>query len=81
MSKFSVGNPLLLHYFRVPKKFGEEGGGIKIFRRSFLFHSAENFRRESFTVALIWGIKKFWTRGDIKTLRRKVFVSQCRKFP
>ena len=29
----TVGNPLLLHYYRVPKKIGEEGGGIKILRR------------------------------------------------
>ena len=36
--KISVGNTLLLHYFRVAKKFGEEvgGGGIKTLRRQFI---------------------------------------------
>ena len=28
VSKSSVGSPLLLPYFRVPKKFGYKGGGV-----------------------------------------------------
>ena len=39
---------------------------------------------ESFTVAITSGIEKVWIRGggkSIKILRRKVFVSQCRKIP
>ena len=30
----------------------------------FLSHSAENLRRESFTVALISGTEKVWIRGE-----------------
>ena len=36
---------------------------------------------ESFSVALISGTEKVWRRGGgMKILRRKVFVSQCRKY-
>ena len=36
---------------------------------------------KSFTVAKISRIEKVWLRGgSIKFLRRKIFVSQCRKF-
>ena len=44
--KISVGNTLLLLYFRVPKKFEQEGGGVSGFPvKSFLSHKVENFRR------------------------------------
>ena len=33
-------------------------GGIKIFRRIFLSHSAEKFVKEPFSVSLISGIEK-----------------------
>ena len=38
---------------------------------------------KSFTVAIVSGIEKVWKRGggSIKIFRRKIFVSQCRKFP
>ena len=38
---------------------------------------------ESLTVAILSGIEKVWKGGggSIKTLHRKIFVSQCRKFP
>ena len=45
--------------------------------------SAENLRREYFTVALLSGSEKVWRRGGvggIKILRRKFIVSQCRRF-
>ena len=36
---------------------------------------------ESFSVSLISGVEKVWIReGKIKIFRRKIFVSQCRKF-
>ena len=36
---------------------------------------------ESFSVSLISGVEKVWIRGGkIKIFRRKIFVSQCRKF-
>ena len=161
--KISVGNPLLLHYFRLPKKFGEEGGweyqdfpskffvsqcrksplgilycclisgyrksldrrggSIKIIRpiflshsvekfrrgilyccinfrwrkslwtrggkgvsrfsiKDFLSHSAENLRRELFTVALFSGTEKVWIEwGEYQDNPSIFFVSQCRKLP
>ena len=41
------------------------------------------FVGDSFSVALISGTEKVWRRGGggMKILRRKFFVSQCRKFP
>ena len=58
-------------------------GGIKIFRRNFLSHSAENFRRgESFSVSLISGIEKLYASEGYVTILifcRIFFVSQCRK--
>ena len=43
----------------------KRGGGREYqdFRSKFLSHSAENLRRESFTVALISGTEKVWIRG------------------
>ena len=45
--KVSVGNPLLLHYFQVPKKFLDKGGGrvSRFSVESFLFRSAGKFRQ------------------------------------
>ena len=82
--KFSVGTPLLLHYFRVPKKFGEKGGGVsRISVEIFLSHSAEIFR-----IGILYCCKNFGCR---KILDKRgggayhdfpsFFVPQCRKFP
>ena len=81
--KFPYGNPLL-HYFRVPKKFGEEGGEYqdlpsKIFRLTVPKDSVG----ESLDVALFSVTEKVWIRGrrgTFKIIRRKFFVSQCRNF-
>ena len=57
-------------------------GSIKIFHQIFLSHTAENLRRESFTVGLISGTEKVWIRGgSIKFFRQNFFVSQCLKIP
>ena len=41
---FPEGNPLLLLYFRAPKKFGDEGGRrIKILRRIFFVSHCRKF--------------------------------------
>ena len=65
----------------MPKKFGEEGGGVsRFYVENLLSRSAEDFRRESFTVALFSSIEKVWIRGGIKVFRRKFSVSQCRNF-
>ena len=51
---------------------------------NLLSHSAEYFRRGSFTVAKNSGIEKVWLRvgggGKIKIFGRNFFVSQRRKF-
>ncbi len=49
---------------------------------NFLFHSAYNFRRATFTFAVFSGTGKVWIRGgrSIKIFRRRNFVSRCRKF-
>ena len=81
--KFSYGNPLLLHFFGYRKKLEKKGGVSRLSVENFLSHSAENLRREYFTVALLSGSEKVWRRGGvggIKILRRKFIVSQCRKF-
>ena len=59
-------------------------GGVSRFSvKSFLSHSAKEFRREeSFSVSLISGIEKVWIRGggdSIKCFSRKLIVSHCRK--
>ena len=62
--KISVGNTLLLHYFRVPKKFGEEGGSIKIFRRKFFVSQCRKFSQGNPLVFTNFGNRKIlWLRG------------------
>ena len=41
----------------------EKRGVSRFYFENFLSHSAENLRRESFTVALISGTEKVWRRG------------------
>ena len=42
------------------------GESIKIFRRIWLYHSAENFRRgDSFGVSFIYGIEKVSIREEV----------------
>ncbi len=84
--KFPQANPLLLHQFRVSKKFGGEGGGYQDFPSKIfcLTVPTKNSVGESFIVALFSGIEKVWRRGgggSIKVFRRKYFVSQRRIFP
>ena len=45
--KVSCGNPLLLNYFRLPKKFGEEGVS-RFYVEKFLSNNAENSCRGIF---------------------------------
>ena len=78
----SCGNPLLLNYFRVPKKIGEEGGVSRFYVEKFLTHSVATFRRGIFTAAFFFPIaKKFMDKkgGSVKIFRRKLFISQCRR--
>ena len=65
MSKISVGESLTIEIKSGSKKvYGQEGRGVTIFSiEKSLSHSAENLRREPFTVALISGTEKVWRRG------------------
>ena len=57
-----------------------EGAGITIFCRNFLSHSAENLRRESFTVALISGTEIVWIRGvEYQDILSKIFAHSPEK--
>ena len=48
------------------------------FVQNFLSHSAENFRRGIFSVAIISGIEKVWIRGGVSRFSVEVFVSLYR---
>ena len=65
--------------------YGQEGGGeYQDFpSKIFCLTVPKNSVAESFTVALISGIKKVWMGGggSIKIFRRKFFVLQRRKSP
>ena len=78
----------MLCFGKVPlvKKFMDKrGGGGKYedFQSKFFCLTVPKiFVGEPFSVSLISGIEKVWIRGggrSIKILRRKIFVSQCRK--
>ena len=79
------GNPLLLHQFRVPKKFGEEWGGENqdIPSKNFCFTVPKISVEESFSVALSSGIEKVWISGGRGESRFCIenFLSQFRKSP
>ena len=86
VTKHSVDEPFSAVFQKIScsgKVYGKEGGGcIKISFGNFLSHSAENSRREPFSLSLISGIEKIWVRGrrgSVKIFRRKFLVSQCRK--
>ena len=62
------------------------GGGVSRFSvEKFLSHSAENFQRGALSCFTNFGYRKNLRiregGGGIKILRRKFFVSQCRKNP
>ena len=64
MPKLSLGNPLLLHYLRVPKILGEEVGGYQDFTsKIYCLTVPKSFVWESFTVELFSSAEKFWRRG------------------
>ena len=74
--KISVGNTLLLHYFRVAKKFGEEvGWGVsRIYVENLLSHSAEIFRMGILYCCIIFGYrKKLEKKGEYQDSPSKNF--------
>ena len=55
----------MLHFFRVPKKFGEEGGGgeYQDFPSKIFYLTVPKISVVESTVGLISGTKKVWRRG------------------
>ena len=80
--KISVGNHYCCINFGYRKSLEKRGRGVSRFSiESFLSHSAEKLRRESFTVALVSGTENVWIeRGEYQDNPSIFFVSQCRKF-
>ena len=84
--KFRRGILYCCNNFGYRKILDKRGGGsIKFFRgKIFCITVPKVSVGETFSVALISGIEKFWIRegvGSIKIFSRKFFVSQCQKFP
>ena len=92
MPKFSVGEPFSVSLISGIEKVWIRGGrvvGVVVSRFSeekFLSQGAENFRRGTLVCCVSESFqerKSLWIRGgeeSIKLFRRKLFVSQCRKF-
>ena len=82
MPKLSVGNPLLLHYLRVPKKLGEEVGGYQDFTsKIYCLTVPKSFVWESFTVELFSGTEKVRRRGGYQDFTSKNFCLTMPKTP
>ncbi len=76
-TKFSVVEYFIVALISGIEKVWRRGGGVSSFPvENFLSHSAENFRR-----GILYCCISFLGRGAIKFLRRKIFVSRCRKIP
>ncbi len=77
-TKISVGESFIVALISgIEKVWRRGGGGVSRFSvENFLSHSAENFRR-----GILYSCISFFGRGAIKFLRRKIFVSRCRKIP
>ena len=84
VEKFRRGILYCCINFRWRKSLWTRGGkGVSRFSiKDFLSHSAENLRREFFTVALFSGTEKVWIEwGEYQDNPSIFFVSQCRKLP
>ena len=86
MPKISIGESFTVALiFGSEKVYGQQGGGEyqDFSSKLFCLLVPRIFVEESFTVAVMSGTETVWTGGggSIKIFRRKVFVSQCRKFP
>ncbi len=77
MPKISVGESFIVALNSGTEKIWTRGGEYQDFpSKIFCLTVPKISVGESFTVALIFG-----EEGGIKKLRRKFFVSQCRKIP
>ena len=84
MLKISVGESFTVATISgIEKVWITDGGEYQDFpSQIFCLTVPKNFVGEPFGVSLIAGTEKVWIRrggGSIKTFRRKIFVSQCRK--
>ena len=72
------GEAFSVHYFREPKKFGQERGDYQDFPSKFFVSHCRKTLGEPFTVALVSGIEKVWIKGggSIMIFRRNFFVSK-----
>ena len=78
--KTSVGESFTVAVISGIKKLWIRGGGIKIFHRLFLSHSAEKLRRGVLYCCNSFGYRKTLVkRGEHQGFPSKIFVSQCRK--
>ncbi len=77
-TKFSVAESFIVALISgIEKSLEKRGGGVSRFSvEKFLSHSAEKFRR-----GILYCCISFFGRAGIKFLRRKFFVSMCRKIP
>ena len=73
--KISVGESFSVHYFREPKKFGQERGDYQDFpSKCFCFTVPKISVGESFTVAIFSGIEKVWlSEGEHEDFPSKFF--------
>ena len=79
-----VGEPIRVTLTSGINKFHAENGYVTIFCGIFCLTVPKNAVGESFSLSIISHIEKVWMRGwwgggSVKTFRRKVLVSQCRK--
>ena len=84
--KISWANPSLLCFRKTPvaKKFKDEKWGrvLRFSVENFLSRSAKNFRWGTLLCFINFGYGKCLDkRGGYQYFCRKLFVSQCRKFP
>ena len=85
MPKVFVGEPFRASLILVTEKVYEYEGGYQDFPSKILCLTVPKlFVKDPFSVSLISGSDKIFEKevgGGIKICRRKLFVSQCRKFP
>ena len=58
------GEAFSVHYFREPKKFGQERGDYQDFPSKFFVSHCRKTLGEHFTVALVSGIENVWIKGE-----------------
>ena len=83
MPKTSLGESFTVAIISGIEKVWIRGGEYQEFAsKVFCLTVQKNFVGEPFSVSLSAGAEKLWIRqgAGIKFFRRRIFVSQCRKF-